>query len=389
MIVGAPLSARDRDRFGVELFKTHVSDFEIWDVHRIFLPRQGSRRPASDGIAYRQFHTYTELAAATQRLVERDVVISLCGMLRGQEMHFVGLRKLLFDSAARVGAVAAGSVPPTKPLTNTQRLFRVVRLAISGRLNVRAAARRLLTSVSGSKSGVTSLRNGYWGLDWAWTGPSTYDLEPLLLAPKTQIRLMHTWDFDVELRYPVQRTQREGFVYVDSMGPLHPDFGVLQEQPYVSPQQWFKHVNAELVEIQARANQPVTVAAHPRAVPGSLDVWYPGFEVVYGRTRELVANACLVLSTEGSTVLGLCAMYDTPTLLLEAPAGWDGHLELLAAYAEELGLSLTSAACFPQLWHQVGSLGPRRDTFLSAWVRNPNAPLQPLWQTVIEDISDI
>ena len=108
--------------------------------------------------------------------------------------------------------------------------------------------------------------------------------------------------------------------------------------------------------------------------------------MVHGRTRELVANARLVLAAEPRTAIGLCAMNDTPALLLRPPRAFPNHLEDLAAYAESRGLASTSAWDFPGEWEPAAALGSRREEFLAACIRNPEEGAQPFWPSVVADI---
>ena len=107
-------------------------------------------------------------------------------------------------------------------------------------------------------------------LDWAWTGPGVEVIDPSVLGAGTHERALHTWDFDAELRDPVPRRARTGAVYLESMGPLHPDLAVLNAPPHLTAENWFSYVNRELSAIQPKIGEPITVAAHPRVDAGSL-----------------------------------------------------------------------------------------------------------------------
>lgn len=390
-VVDAPLSGRDRERFGIDVLIAHGFDVEVWAVDQIFQPRQDRIGPSVDGIRYRSLATDIELVDAVDTLTDDDVVIAMCGMLVGQERQFARLRDLLLASGARVGAVSAGTRPPQVPGVTTSgvvgRLRRAWNEVRAGRMSPMAAVRRAAHIASGGHGRDAARATPHRrGLEWAWTGPSVDVIDSAVRGPATRVRALHTWDFDVELRQPVERGDRSGVVYLESMGPLHPDFPVLGMQCHLTPEQWFAYVTSELSAIQVLLGEPITVAAHPRAQAGSLDSRYPGFQVMHGHTRELIANAGLVLAAEPSTAIGLCAMYDTPVLLLRPPRAFPDHLEDLAAYAAALGLAETSAQDFPREWQQVAALGPRREEFLAAYVRNPAATAQPFWQSVVDDI---
>jgi len=392
-VVDAPLSERDRDRFGIDALVTEGFEVEVWAVDEIFQPRSDRLEPSAEGIRYRSLTTDAELAAAVDGLTDDDVVVAMCGMLVGQENQFARLRDLLLASQARVGAVSAGTRPP--PLRGVAspgvggRLVRAWNEVRAGRMSPAAAVRRASTLAAGALGGGGAPgRPRARSLDWAWTGPGVEVIDPSVLGAGTRVRALHTWDFDAELRDPVPRRARSGAVYLESMGPLHPDFPALGMKCHLTPTEWFSYVVQELSAIQPKIGEPITVAAHPRAEAGSLDAWYPGFQVGHGRTRELVANARLVLAAEPSTAIGLCAMYDTPALLLQPPRAFPDHLEDLAAYADALGLAFTSARDFPSEWEPAAALGSRREEFLATCIRNPEETVQPFWTSVVADIRD-
>ena len=388
IVCAGPLSARDRYRFGVDDFQQSGFDLEVWAVHQIFAPRQDSVERAIDGIAYREFNSWPELVYAGDRLSRGDVSIAIEGMGPGQESRYGPLRDVLFTSKASVGAVAPGALPAPRPASPGQRTANFLNAVRSGSRSPRASIQRLYAEM---RSATATARRARWmkphGLTWAWTGPNLDGIDSRLLVSGTLKRRLHVWDFDLELKNPVVRAPRTGLLYLDSLGPLHPDFAIHQRQLYLSAEEWFTFVTRELASIESQSNEPVTVAAHPRAPEGSLDSWYPGFEVVYGRTRELVANSHLVLCSEASSALTFCAMYDTPTLFLQTPAGWPGHLERMEVFAQVAGLTITSATQFPSNWRDAKSFGPERETFLASWVRSPDAPSQPFWETVMGDIA--
>ena len=360
-------------------------------MHRIFQPRHDHVEPDVEGIIYRDLASHAELADVVGCLTEDSVVICLCGMLVGQEPQYGALRDLLLSSPARLGAVSAGSRPPRSPNvalpTTRVRLARAWTEVKSGRMSARAALRRISVVVRESLGGEKpQLASRERVLDWAWTGPGPDVIDSTLVGPVTTVRVLHSWDYDSELRNPVRGESRSGIVFIESMGPLHPDFEVLRLFPYLTPEVWFSYVTSELATIEQRVGEPIVIAAHPRARDGELDSWYPGFHVTYGKSRDLIAHARLVLAAEPSTALGFCAMYETPALLLRPPRAFPDHLEDLASYEESMGLATVSAREFPSDWERLSAPGDKREKFLSLCIRNPNAPRKLFWETVAEDI---
>jgi hypothetical protein len=388
LVIASPLPARDRDRFGIDMFHRAGLPLEVWDVHQIYLPRPDFIATDTAGLCYRIFKEESAFVEACQQLEEDTVVITLCGMMVGEELKYHRFREALLTSKALVGTVYASNIPPPPQATSAghayRRVLRGLSKVLSGRLRSSHVARRF-SDVRALRAAVPS--QGRKPLIWQWVGPGESPIDPRVLGPETLTRHLHTWDYDQELRNPVIRSERRGVLFLDSMGPVHPDFAVLGMRTFITPESWFRYIRRELTRLNGESGQHILIAAHPRALPGSLDAWYEPFEVRYGQTRDLIANSCFVVAAEPSTALGLCALYDTPVLLLDPPKVHEGQLEYLATYRDLL------PRVDVDFLDRAGArdrTGDNRDissvSFVQRFLRDQDSPLQPFWATVIDDI---
>ena len=339
-----------------------------------------------DGLDYRIFFLQSNFAAAMKELNGSDVVLVLSGMERGLERRYHNFRETVLRSNARVGAISAGTRPVaevhSRPLTFRWRLLRALREMRLGRLSLALACRRLWQIVFRRRVQVALDRPA---LKWAWTGPDESIVDELVLGSETQSRALHTWDFDSELRRPVIRTPRQGVVLVESMGPTHPDFAVLGIPTFVTPDSWFAAVRSWLSSISGDLNESVVVAAHPRAAPGSLDSQYEPFKVLYGASRELLANAKVVVAAEPSTALGWCALYKTPIALAKIADLYPLHWPEMRAYSQELGVPVLEDPADVAIGLKCDGFTPS-PSFVDKYLAAQDAPPIPFWETVLNDI---
>lgn len=386
LVVDSPLTKRDRERYQVDWLLESGLDVAVWDVHALVLPR--SDAPVLDvaGLSYLEFVAVDQLASATAGLGDTDVIILLSGMESGAESRYHDLRELVLRCDARVGAVYASTRPiedvDSSISTVWGRVLRATREVTAGRLSLSYMVRRLRQMTFNSRVDVTPDRPP---LDWAWTGPDPSIIDRLVIGPKTHIRALHTWDFDSELRHPVERIPRTRVVFVESMGPTHPDFSVLGIPTYVAADQWFADVRTWLARVAEDLGERVTIAAHPRAQAGSLDRWYEPFEVVYGASRAFLANARLVVAAEPSTALGWCALYGTPVALIHVADLYPGHWQQLQVYSRELGVPILEDQEALLAAVRGGDVDPEPG-FVSRYMAADEAPRVPFWETIVADI---
>ena len=66
------------------------------------------------------------------------------------------------------------------------------------------------------------------GLDWAWVATNTDSINPYLLQDKTRVRYLHSLDYErVRQLQALSIDSALQPVYLDTMGPHHPDFDLL------------------------------------------------------------------------------------------------------------------------------------------------------------------
>lgn len=383
-VVDAPLSKRDRVRFGVNFLLEKGLDLEVWDIHEVFLPRVDKVSLDVQDLRYRQIRTAGELHTLSKDLTPLDSVICFSGMFVNQEEQFSDLRDSLLRSKARIGAVSASTRPP---VLSSESLLKKIRRALRmcSWAHLKLSVLRLRSICPWTTSSRIEGGGDRQSLAWVWAGPSAADVDPSLMNASTKIRLLHTWDMDEHLRRPPHSGERVGIVFVESMGPLHPDFAVLDIQTFLTPEKWFTFVRQQIALIERQLGESVVVALHPRGTAEEMHRWYRPYPLSTERIQNLIANAELVVAAEPSTALGLCALYDTPLWLLDAPELYPDHKLQMESYSRTLGVPCERIN--GSVMRASGHLPPEdRVKFLREYVVAPGSQGRPFWEIVAEDI---
>ncbi len=366
LVVEAPFSARDYDRFGVKQLSDWNFSVEVWEVFDWLRPAPyASSGQFKSNFDVRSVSSRNEFRRLTEGLTQNDKVI-LIGLTRfplSSEQR--ELLRCLFDTSALVGSVIVGNLPPFLP--GLELRLRAVRL-------VHQARRRL----RGSPSFVRSL-------DYLWVDTSYASVDKSVLGSRTTIRYVHA--LDVDLLDGVTRNANTSpyALILDSMGPLHPDWSSLNlGNPWPSGcyEAMAKATISKLVERGFR----VVVAAHPRASTGEVNHLYEGADVQYGNTVRLLASASFAVTLEGSTSLGVAAFLKVPVLLLTSECQSKYVRDMLNRYCRALHVKPQAVASL-----ETSLLPPlisekNYETYVQTFVKRPGTPQGNFWRTVADDL---
>lgn len=129
-------------------------------------------------------------------------------------------------------------------------------------------------------------------------------------------------------------------VFVDSGGPLHPDFKLLGVRSSSSARSYFDEVRDFLNAAQEVLGMPVLIARHPRMSEYSYSDVLPDFSVFDSSTSELVRRSEMVFDC-GSTATSFSVLNAKPIRFIAPGARRGNHLWRLAhAFSAALGLNV-------------------------------------------------
>ena len=141
-----------------------------------------------------------------------------------------------------------------------------------------------------------------------------------------------------------------------------------------------------LDEIERRLGTEAVVAAHPRAAPGVMEPWYGGRPLIYGKTTELIANATAVIDSNGSTVIGMAAIFHRPLVLISSSSFDLRDRGMTRAFSQALSTPIIDldASELPTI-----SLDVNVDAYIAyieKYVKRQGTPEEPFWSVVASEI---
>jgi len=394
-VLESPLSDRDADRLGLRTLQSLGFNVVAWDLSMIYLPRstKADREEVTD-VPVNRWMTLDDVNLACESLTREDIVMSFVGTYRGQLKTHLKLLKAFSRSPARIGTVSAGHLPAAlTDIDTARRSYQQSNASVPDRLVI--AVQRVEVAIR------TKLRplRATWirrlhrlrRLDFVWAGTNTDDIEPSLLGRRTQIHMIHALDYD--RIQPVLRdldSDSLDLVLIDSMGPLHPDYSTLGEiVPGLSSEAYFASLRVALNDIEEASGLKVTVAAHPRAIPGQLEAAYGDRPIVYQDTAQCVAQARAVLLTSPSTALSLVTFMRKPALVITSHH-FDPYLKVaLPRLAQMLSLPTWNTEDPPGEWREPIIDSGAYAAYVLQYVKRPGTTEQPFWNVVGNDLSAI
>jgi hypothetical protein len=380
LIVESPLSARDAERFGLDMLADSGLAPEVWEVGPIYLPRAELQwREPAVGFSVTRFENIGQFEAATANCTHSDTIISLVGTQRGQLRRYRELLRSISSTPATLGTISATPVVDVGFHAATGPIVRI-RSFWSRTLRRQGVIRRASQTFVRRKYGIRPL-------DIAWVATTDALIEPLLMDRESRIVKIHSLDYDLVLQHRQQMMQNGSILLLDTMGPDHPDYVTHDENPWtMSSEAYFCLMRRLLDEIEASSGLSIAVAAHPRAEPGSLETRYGGRIVYYGRTAEAISRARIVLLTNTSTAVGLAVAMNKPMVMITDSGRSEADMrknERLVSLLNLMEWTTKSASDF-WVWPSVDFAGYGQ--YMSEWVKCNGTPDAPFWEVLIASL---
>ena len=367
LVVESPFSARDEARFGVQELETAGFLVEVWDICDLTLPLARDQWIGPPGLPHvYRCTSWPQVEELAKGLKSSDAVVLLCGVYWRLDLAYAPLLKAVLASPAVVGALAGGTIPPPLGLVR-----------LRGRLH-----QAFLNLQSRTRPAFRVPR----ALDVVWAGTTVESIAPTLLSRDTDRRYVHTLDYDLILGLP-QRPERQVpfVVYLDSMGPYHPDFASLGLENPWSEASYREFMQSVFESVETSGFQ-VVVAAHPRAEAGGLDQLYPGRDIRHGATPELIQQCAYALTVEGSTSLGMAAVLKKPVLFVEDPAVPESSRVLAEQFRKALGAIAARPRGRRGDWDTPRVDLSRYRQYVEKYVKRSSTPEVKFWDFVATDL---
>ena len=385
LIVEKPFSQRDADRFGVTTISDSGFAVEVWDVGMLYArnyPRSNSVFNLH-GAKILQLESFSHLESLSANLLDKDVIMGMAGLSIEQAWPYRRLRKIIFKTHARIATITNGHGPfdrwegfwkkLARILVAPPGIYRQVRSLMSFLLyEAKMVVGNLLTAIYRHK------------LSYVFAGASYYGVDANLIGSDTKAFQIHGLDVDNFLRVEDEGEQQKNIVYLDSMGPLHPEL-VAYNLPFRMDTSDFYSLNLKcLKELQVRLGGSCVIAAHPKAQTGQLENFYDPYPVMYRSTAKLVAHSICVIG-EPSLSLGMAAWFNKPAIMLWSKDLPDWMKQLIKDYQDALDCAVWNVDD-KSTWQMPVVNLERYKTYRETYLKKPGTPNRLFWEFAAEKL---
>ena len=399
IVVSYPPDSRDLERFGLKDFQKAGYVAELVDMSEVFFPLRAAMSTQSrKSNRVLRICTLAELNKFSKTLVGRDLLI-LATFPNGYATlrQLIGM-KLIFSSPATLGLRVGSHSVPVKPEKSPALSERLRKLINSARITIEKARTEKLTRGNQFLGRLIAeklflrvlspFKRLLFGrkADFVWFGTEIPSSLGYLVGKNTILRRIHHLDYDqvLEAEETIPPTENAGIVWIDPMGPFHPDILESRVQ-YKDMKSWINEIRSLLFALEMTFDTRVSVAAHPRSTSKSLRNTYHGFRVFRDETYNLVRHSSLIVSA-GSTALGWGALHKKPMILVMPTSEHP--------YARDIILAQSAALHIPILFLPADIDKLRvppvdyesYDSYVKKFLKPTSSKEAPFWPQVIESV---
>lgn len=328
-----------------------------------------------------------ELEKIAQGMSPNDWIIFLGGFYQEQVHRSYSPYGILSKSAARLGAVYATHVP-YQSFGVRQKL--ALKMLYEPNALIRMLFHRSFSAVKRIWSTQLAAAQPILvrPLERVWVGTKTPLLAAGLIDRNTAVRRIHSVDAETLRRIGTPTKQdQEYLVFMDTMGPLHPDYLMAPYGYRVPSDEYFKIITKALGEISSKSGKDVLIAAHPRALRYSLDEHYSPFKVEYFKSAELIRDSVAVLHPSSSASIGMAALLGKPMTFVFSKKLRKGlYLKIQQMVATELGCPHVDLERISQDFVLEEPDEAKYESYVCNYVSSNGWPRVSFWRQVVEDL---
>ena len=312
-LIWTPFNRRDYRRFGIELLQKNGFQVGVWDFTHLLNVKEYKTVKVPDPIKFEGHKTF---------FLKNDAVQALESL--GPEILVVCMIPYCFDTYSLFKALSkskaqycthSGSIPVPPRNLDKRNLNKRDLLSKLNRLSAKRIANRLFNTIPYKLLGIKSASFVLA------TGGDQSILNAELSDDRTETIKGHSWDYDIYLKLKKGNASDGGIrtaVFIDEYLPFHPDFINLIIEPPITPDEYYPPLLEFFRFIESEYGLKVIIAAHPRSIYETYPDYFERYEVIQGRTAELIKNTEVVL-LHSSTAVNFAVLFQKPAVFLN----WD------------------------------------------------------------------
>lgn len=378
IVLQSPLTPHARRRIDTETLETYGFDYSFWDATDLLIPQLRHAKQPLTGEEVKVLRNVQDLVKAARQISEADVVLFIGGAFPGQVEGADSPYQVLARTGATLAAISVGHLPG---LPARRRFSSLVSQGPSR-----------LAQVARERLSARRMARGLRGLDIAWVGTSAKSLSNLVVTNSTWLRPVHVFDYE-EIREALALTantgtkERHPIVMLHDGGPEHPDYGTVAPREYTLGQaEYYSMLCRALMRVAQLTGREVIVAAHPRTFPGSLDLAFAPFQVEYGSTAKLIADAAYILDPACSTAVAMAVVARRPYAYLRSSAIGARLTALQLQSAQRLRSPLIDIETSDFVWPTWTVSMEAYLAYEAEYVKIPGTSPERFWSQLIKDL---
>lgn len=207
---------------------------------------------------------------------------------------------------------------------------------------------------------------------------------------KTRIIAAHSMDYDDVLRRGIVTKERNIAVFIDELLPFSRDSKVFNDKSTEIADHYYTALRRLFERIERELGLTPVVAVRPDGDCHSLSGCFGRYEIIGGRTAELVAESRLVLGHR-STAMGYAVIFRKPALVLTLRA-------LRQIYSQAFTVDSFAAALGRKLQYfdepeevdlndALNIDAAAYDEYFANYIKDPDSPGLPLWQIIVDGVN--
>lgn len=313
ILVESPFTARDFNRYGIDILKRKNFQIEVWDFTpflRSSLYQQHKVKKIEDFEECKLFYSRKIALRAIRSLDQESAIISVLNFnLFSRAIYLALSKRNLF-----YGLLSTNSIPPRfseeKPIKKISNKFKQT-ITLQRMLN--AIFRRIPLGLLRMRPANFIIAGGAKSLG------NAANKYPQLITPSTHKVWAHTMDYDIYLQSQEGEPVNDEniAVFVDQFIPFHPDIRLKSEALDLDVDHYYQALSNFFSRIERELGLKVVIAAHPRANYENLPDYFNGREIIHGKTAQLVKSSKIVL-LQFSTAINFAVFYNKPILFVSS-----------------------------------------------------------------------
>lgn len=316
-LISQPLDQRNFNRFGIQTMLDEGWLVEVWDFTPLIYPAVWERFFAEKKQVV-EMDFYIPIIHKKDirlQLVKEGKVDYFIDLIDGHNFYYLLCKSQLLKSGAKSISLILGSIP----LNDITLSFKYV-LKLLKKYFFSYALTLVLIQRSINRLFFRNLLKKYKdNVYFVVSGQLAYDRAKKSVPGESNIIKAHNYDYDIYLK--IQNSSDIQFnkayaVFLDEDYPFHIDYTYMGSPAPVSEKMYYPTMCKGFYYLTKYFDVDLKIAAHPRSNYLNFETrYFEQYEVIYGRTAELVKNCKFVIG-HSSTSIQFAILFKKPVIFV-------------------------------------------------------------------------